>query len=758
MKHPNSEKLVNLLSRISSLDYKLKVNRFFYLSFAIYILVHIGVVAELHSSREIPWEPDDHYHYISKAENLRDCLSIECPALEDIYLQTRPIYIQGDSKEYHLNSNKNREEHRFLVAYHPLYSGLLVGLRVIGLTYERGQAIVDILGTIIFGLGAGIFLSRVFGRGAAALTLLLLSVLILPNWGTHYVNPWHYANGFTLLAWSFLISKDNIRSNWVTLASVLAVAAHPIGLILYFGTLGIFFLVRWKRWNKELLLHLLLMCLFVCVWWFSLAHIQKEGVGLATAYMDQVGIFERALNRLTEIGVYLKHLIPNLAPILLGIFCLTLSIIFSPKQRDRILKIGVAWHRGLEPYRNQFITIVSLMLSGLFIGSLVEPHSVGLFSRIAPTIVIFLLGLLFSITWFTLTSLINTPALISGKYHPTPDIGIPVGGTRIQVPKYFLPILVFLVLLTMGYNGVLLLYSNSSKIHGHNMNFPIQTVTKVLSDSKTSNRILYNTSSRYNTREKWKSYNKKDVDLGKLNTGAESAVSFFLSYGASKRGAVLSHLVTPTTSRDDWIDQSVSHLVTMSPSTVVLGGDIILHDGDYLRVESNDLEISNSVALYIHNEEGPIDLIVEGAKTYRTRIPSNSRKWVDIPVDAVRKNRKIKITTRAVSSTFGRLRDLFSLSQSVWLPGYLEKVSHRTRIGGLRFDAQVTYWPWDVPINVFVNNIVTRHLDLEIKYQTQKLTPDPECTVGEIVSDKGSIVAAKISCPSKLNRTIESQY
>jgi len=747
-----------MLSGISSFDYRLKVNSFYYLSFAIYMLVHIGVAAELHLSREVPWEPDDHYHYISKAANLRDCLSIECPALEDIYLQTRPSHIRGDSKEDHLNSYKNREEHRFLVAYHPLYSGLLVGLRIIGLTYEKGQVIVDVLGTVIFGLGAGIFLRRVFGSGAAALTLLLLSVLILPNWGTHYVNPWHYANGFTLLAWSFLISKNNIRYNWVTLTSVLAVASHPIGLILYFATFGIFFLVRWRRWNKGLLLHLVLMCLFVFVWWYSLAQLQREGVGLATSYMDQAGLFQIALDRLMGIGVYLNHLILNLAPILFAVSCLAISVIFSSKQRNRISRIASAWLRDMEPYKGQFIKIVSLMLSGLFIGSLVEPHSVGLFWRIAPIIVLFLLGLLFSITWITLLSVTNTPAPISGKYHPTPDIGVSADDTKIQVPKIFIPILVFLIFSTMGYNALLLLYSNSSKILGHNLTFPIQTVTKVLSDSEVSNRILYNTSSRYNTREQWDSYNKENIYLGKLNTGAESAVNFFLSYGASRRGAVLSHLVSPTTTRDDWIDQSVSHLVTLSPSTVVLGGDIILHDDDYLMVEVNDLEISNSFGLYIQNEEGPIDLIVEGAKTLQIRIPSNSKKWIDIPVDTVRKNGKIKITTRAVSSTFGRLRDLFSLSRSVLLPGYLEKVSHRTRIGGLRFDSQVTYWPWDVPINFFVNNRVTRHVDLEIKYQTQKLTPDFQCNVGEIVSDKGSIVAAKISCPSKLNRTSESQY
>ena len=131
--------------------------------------------------REIPWEPDDHYHYISKASNLLNCLVEKCSALDDIYAQTKPISVENPLLNVYVNSMRNREKHRLLLAYHPLYSALLVGLRISGLTFENGQVLVDVLGAIVFGIGFGLFSNRLFGRGPAALSLLALSVLLLPS-------------------------------------------------------------------------------------------------------------------------------------------------------------------------------------------------------------------------------------------------------------------------------------------------------------------------------------------------------------------------------------------------------------------------------------------------------------------------------------------------------------------------------------------------------------------------------------------------
>ena len=60
----------------------------FYLGLSIYLIIHVGTAAELHLERNIPWEPDDHYHYIIKAGNIKNCLFETCKGLEDIHDQT----------------------------------------------------------------------------------------------------------------------------------------------------------------------------------------------------------------------------------------------------------------------------------------------------------------------------------------------------------------------------------------------------------------------------------------------------------------------------------------------------------------------------------------------------------------------------------------------------------------------------------------------------------------------------------------------
>ena len=71
----------------------MNIHTFYYFSLFFYLLIHIGTSAELHLSRNIPWEPDDHYHYIIKAGNLKHCYFSTCKGLNDVYnmTSTKPI-------------------------------------------------------------------------------------------------------------------------------------------------------------------------------------------------------------------------------------------------------------------------------------------------------------------------------------------------------------------------------------------------------------------------------------------------------------------------------------------------------------------------------------------------------------------------------------------------------------------------------------------------------------------------------------------
>ena len=62
--------------------------RYLILALLIFLAINISAAVEVHFQRNIPWEPDDHYHFIVKAGNLINSLSGPTPGLSDIYKQT----------------------------------------------------------------------------------------------------------------------------------------------------------------------------------------------------------------------------------------------------------------------------------------------------------------------------------------------------------------------------------------------------------------------------------------------------------------------------------------------------------------------------------------------------------------------------------------------------------------------------------------------------------------------------------------------
>jgi len=565
-------------------------NRFFYICFFIYIIIHVGVAAELHLKREIPWEPDDHYHYISKASNLLNCSVEKCSALVDIYAQTEPISVEKPLLDVFVNTMRNREKHRFLLAYHPFYSAILVGFRISGLTFEIGQVLVDVLGTIVLGVGFGLFSIRLFGSGAAALSLLTLSVLLLPGWGTHLVNSWHFANGFILLSWWAIAHKEKINFKFVTLCSTLAVVSHPIGIILFSASVVPIALQR-RNWTKNCALYLFFMGAFIAFYYIAMSRLGGENAQITNTYMSEYGLLN--ILRINSFGIYtyLKVLALNASPLFSAIcFCVIASTV-SKRIRELIYGIALKWWTGLGEFKSRAIVIYSLTVLGIVFISLVEPHTVGFFPRIGPLVVIFLLGLFFSFTWFVARIIWDQAIYSDDDGHSSQRVISHVrfrqGNARLK--KSYIALILVSLFLTVTYNGVRLCYGTAEKVLGHNMVFLPETVDKVLNDSNADNRILYNVNSIYNSGQSWSTYNRERITpRKKINTGAEAAVSFFLSYGGLKRGAVLSHLVLSTIDEKKWIDESISHMITLSPSTVTLGGDIVLHSGDSLTVEKKN--------------------------------------------------------------------------------------------------------------------------------------------------------------------------
>ena len=87
----------------------------------------------------------------------------------------------------------------------------MVFLNLLGLSFETAQIFIDVVGTILLGTGIAYFVSMLFGKGAAAVSMIYLSVLFFPSWGTHYMSPFNFATALAFWVWGIIIHRKKYK-------------------------------------------------------------------------------------------------------------------------------------------------------------------------------------------------------------------------------------------------------------------------------------------------------------------------------------------------------------------------------------------------------------------------------------------------------------------------------------------------------------------------------------------------------------------
>jgi len=710
------------------------------LALLFYFVIHIWVAAEVHIQRNIPWEPDDHYHYVIKAGNLINTRIGSTPGLEDIYEQTE---LSNQSDE--LKKRKIRERHHFLQSYHPLYTIILVTIKYLGFSYEDGLIALEIIGAIIIGIGISFFSVIIFGKGPSAILLLVFSVLYLRGWGLHYTSPFTLASGCALISWGFLASNSKHSLIYSFILLTTASAFHPTGIILTALILLSAVLLYWRQFEMKLGVFLLLSsvaALFFYKFHFQFVDHDIELLGtykhddILTAITNNVnGFFSSIKKNFSDIVPYGYKWI---------FLFFSLSIILSRRLRLYLIKHIHNWYYTFPKNELYVIKIYGISLAILFLISLFSLVSLKVFDRIYLIYYTFFFGLICSITLTIFYDLYPSSwktVMYSIKYNNWRDIG----SYKDSLKFFSLVGLLFLFIVFMIFDFRRVYYGAVGKLISHNMNFNREQVSKLLSISNNKDRVLYNMTTNSNGLVNGVENFVYNNDENILNTDAEAASYFYFSYGASKRGAVLSNLINQK-NKDIWINDNVRYMVTLSPPTVLFSGDLFISDNDSLYISSKgNSELIKTISFYIENKNPRHTVLLilnTSIKDHEIIIPSGTEGWYTFHLD-YSELEKHKLSLSISSTPLLSSYNIFNHLKSFWRLKYLNR---RIRIGGIRINSQETYWPWDsqYKIDIYKSTWGKKRKIYELPFNTSILSPIDNLYVDRIIDDKGSILLTSL--------------
>jgi hypothetical protein len=200
------------------------------------LLIYVGVQGYLTVSPLRNWtltpEVDDTLTYVLKSQQMRECFQQNCPALKDLRDQ-----LFGKAGEPPISAEAF--EHRVLTAarvfpvYHPLFSGLLIGISKLGLHGNLMEAyrFLWYLAPLIFGLAFAYWLATIFNPAVAGVALILLAFKVFPDTGLHHLVPSNFTMALAVVLWARIISCRGWAPWSLFLGSLVLVTMHLIGVI-----------------------------------------------------------------------------------------------------------------------------------------------------------------------------------------------------------------------------------------------------------------------------------------------------------------------------------------------------------------------------------------------------------------------------------------------------------------------------------------------------------------------------------------------
>lgn len=196
--------------------------KYFLICFLLLLFSTTFILNNTNKNREIFLEPDDFYHYLIKSSNLKHCKNVNC--------YEENLYEKKDKLSEKELWSHNRQIHRLILSYHPLYTFVLDKISNKNNIFEMQKNLhffLSLISALLILFYLNFFLEK---KHLIIVTLIIASHYFLNNWGLKYPIAWSVSAIISSLA--ILIQfKNKYISSILYLISVLM---HPIGLVLTF--------------------------------------------------------------------------------------------------------------------------------------------------------------------------------------------------------------------------------------------------------------------------------------------------------------------------------------------------------------------------------------------------------------------------------------------------------------------------------------------------------------------------------------------
>ena len=196
---------------------------FIAISLIIIIFFNLFFFLNIQSKRLITLEPDDQYHILAKAANHQYCVEKKC------YQKNLYSYSKDDLTDEQKYIN-NRQSHRLILEYHPLYSVLLSKFISIS-NFNIFKS--DLVFRIIISLFASVISILIFKKYFNKSKIILISLIFSTHYnflpGQHFLLPAGIASIIAFLSF-FLIFKNKYLSLIIFFISILI---HKIAALIF---------------------------------------------------------------------------------------------------------------------------------------------------------------------------------------------------------------------------------------------------------------------------------------------------------------------------------------------------------------------------------------------------------------------------------------------------------------------------------------------------------------------------------------------
>jgi hypothetical protein len=371
-----------------------KTSSWFFLFFglAIWVAVQSYLIYGPLSQRDQFPEVDDSLAYLVRTQVMEECSSLDCKALLD-------LKNQFDAMPPGPDMQRQSEIAGFAFPlYHPLFSTILLSINQITHDLFSTFRILWLLSPLFWGIAFACFLTSLWGRTVAGLTLILIAFKIFPGPGLHYLTPSNLTIMIALLIWARILTRNGSAPVTLILGSLLMVAIHPLGILLTLITIFLALALSEKKKRKQLYI-MLLFSSVVCI-----------PIVFFTSLADQFQVYQTVnpAHILSSFQILLNNIGKNFLEIVIQLIRYKTSFFGSLLVLFPATLVGV-FYLDKGQRKNMIITLSILFL--FLLSSLCHSHALtpngSLFFRLLIPFAVILFGALPHVMYIVATNALN---------------------------------------------------------------------------------------------------------------------------------------------------------------------------------------------------------------------------------------------------------------------------------------------------------------------------------------------------------------